>query len=129
MVLDTNVIVSAVAYGGVPANVVRLVVRGDVIGVTSNILIAETLEILTKKIGFSRQRADAIRRKVRRNFRAMHPSRKLSVLRDDADNRVLEAAVAGQCRYIVTGDKELLDLTSYRDIQIVTPRQFIDLVA
>lgn len=124
-VLDTNVVVSAIAYGGVPAKALRLVLDGAVIGVTSDILVSEAMEALRKKIGFSNKRTEAFRRMLRRNFRTVHPARKLSVLRDDPDNRVLEAAIEGKCNYIITGDKELLKLGSYRTISITTPRQFL----
>ncbi len=44
--------------------------------------------------------------------------------RDPDDDVVLGTAVAGRCDVIVTGDKDLLDLVSYRDIAIVSPRAF-----
>ena len=53
----------------------------------------------------------------------------LSIIADDpADNRYLECAVEGNVGYIVSGDHNLLDLGSYQGIQIVTPRQFLDVL-
>jgi putative PIN family toxin of toxin-antitoxin system len=53
----------------------------------------------------------------------------LSIIADDpADNRYLECAVEGNVGYIVSGDHDLLDLGSYQGIQIVTPRQFLDVL-
>lgn len=56
-------------------------------------------------------------------------------IRDEDDNRVLEAAIEGKCNFIVTGDKDLLELGKYKrslrlrlkKIQILTPAQFLDL--
>ena len=46
-------------------------------------------------------------------------------LRDPADNKVLETAVIGKCHWLVTGDKDLLVLKNYRNINIVTPAKFL----
>jgi predicted nucleic acid-binding protein len=50
----------------------------------------------------------------------------LSVIRvDPSDDRVLEAAVAGQVSAIVSGDRHLLRLKRWRDIRIMTPAEFV----
>ena len=46
-------------------------------------------------------------------------------LRDPADNQVLETAVVGKCNFLITGDKDLLSLGKYDQIQIITPAQFL----
>jgi putative PIN family toxin of toxin-antitoxin system len=45
---------------------------------------------------------------------------------DPDDNRFLELAVAGQASYIVTGDRDLLDMNPYRGISIITPKEFVN---
>jgi predicted nucleic acid-binding protein len=52
----------------------------------------------------------------------------VSVLADEPDNRVLEAAINGQADLIVTGDAALLDLDTIGDIRTVTARQAIRLI-
>jgi putative PIN family toxin of toxin-antitoxin system len=56
------------------------------------------------------------------------PSVHIEAARDPDDNRVLEAAVAGDADYIVTGDGDLLALGSHDRIQIVTPAAFTTLL-
>ena len=46
------------------------------------------------------------------------------VCRDPKDDQFLETAVSGQATHLVTGDKDLLVLNPYRDIPIITPRDF-----
>jgi predicted nucleic acid-binding protein len=46
-------------------------------------------------------------------------------LKDPGDLRVLECALAGKARYIVTTDREFLSHRGYRDIEIVTPGEFL----
>ena len=52
------------------------------------------------------------------------PTRTLTVVSDDDDNRVLEAAIEGAADYIVSGDTDLLDLGSFRGIPILAPAEF-----
>ncbi len=54
------------------------------------------------------------------------PTTSIAVSRDPDDNRVLEAAVAGQVDYIVTGDRDLLALRSHAGIRMLTPAQFVE---
>jgi len=56
----------------------------------------------------------------------VRPKRRLSVLDDEADNRVLECGLAGRVDAIVTGDKQMLKLGSYGDFRIITIRQFLE---
>lgn len=58
----------------------------------------------------------------------VEPAHRLDVSRDADDNRVLEAAVAGSADYIVTGDRDLLELGSHAGIRIVTPADFVKLL-
>jgi putative PIN family toxin of toxin-antitoxin system len=50
-----------------------------------------------------------------------------AVVKDPDDDLVLAAAVDGEARYLVTGDRGLLDVASFRGVEIVTARQFMEL--
>jgi uncharacterized protein len=49
----------------------------------------------------------------------------VKVSRDEADNRILETGLIGNCAYIISGDKDLLVLGSHEGIQIVDPAGFL----
>lgn len=51
---------------------------------------------------------------------------RLQVCRDPKDDMILELALAGQASCIVTGDQDLLVLHPFREIAILSPRQFLD---
>ena len=53
------------------------------------------------------------------------PERRIEVCRDPKDNMVLEAAVAGEADYIVTGDEDLLVLDPFEGIRIVGAAEFL----
>ena len=70
-----------------------------------------------------------VRRAAAKTWRAAHIIKTESEVNDcsDADdNRVLECALTAHAGFIVTGDRHLLRLHPYRNIQILNPRQFLD---
>lgn len=94
---------------------------------TSLILLAELTEILIKKFNFDLGRIKQLEKITKRNFQIVHPKKTIKILVDEVDNRVLEAAIEGNCDYIVTGDKELLKLGLYKNIKIITADEFLAL--
>ena len=58
--------------------------------------------------------------------RIVQPSMQIDVIKEDRpDNRILECAVSAEADYIVTGDKDLLRLSSYDSIKILTVSDFL----
>lgn len=128
-VLDTNVLVSAIVYGGKPREIlVSMVLERKIDGVISPSLLAELLEVLRKKFEFASPDLNRVERQIKRKFIFVYPQKRISILDDEPDNRVLEAAAEGRCDFIVTGDKELLSLKSFQGAEIMPPRQFIEMI-
>ena len=55
----------------------------------------------------------------------IEPKIEITECRDPKDNKFLELAVAGKADCIVTGDKDLLELHPFRNIRIITPKEFL----
>lgn len=125
LVLDTNIIISALLFGGKPRELFQLALKGDVFAVTSEVLLLELSQILTGKFGFSKEKAKIVVAKIKESFLVVAPSKEIHILKDEPDNRVLEAAVAGKVRYIVTGDKALLELKEYKKVKIISVNYII----
>ncbi len=125
IVLDTNILVSALVYGGNPKKTFLLALDKQIQVVTSPVLQAEFTDVIAKKFPLSLKNINLLKRQVRKTFIMVQPSRSIDIARDDDDNRVLEAAIEGGCDYIVTGDKDLLELKSYKDVKIVTAIEFL----
>jgi putative PIN family toxin of toxin-antitoxin system len=53
------------------------------------------------------------------------PARRVKVLRDDPDNRILECAAAAGAGAIVTGDREMLALGEYAGVRILSLAQYL----
>lgn len=125
VVLDSNILISAYVFGGKPESVFNLSLTEQIQGVTSQILISEFLDVLRKKFGVSQTEIFEIQSEIRNIFEVVYPRKTFNIVKDFADNRVLEAAVEGGCNYIITGDKELLQLDRWKGISILTAGQFL----
>lgn len=53
------------------------------------------------------------------------PNRKVDVCRDPDDNQMIEAALAGQAEFVVTGDKDLLVLEEFETVRFITAPEFL----
>ncbi len=125
IVLDTNIIISGIGFGGKPRQILYLVLDDKIKAVTSPILIAELEDVIAKKFQKLIKQLEPIKKQVREKFIIVKPKKSLHAVRDDDDNRVLEAAIEGKCSYIVTGDRDLLNLKTFKNIKIVTPDTFL----
>lgn len=124
VLLDTNVLVSAVLFGGLPRRLLQRALRGEFEVVTSPRLMAEFEEILTARFGLPAEIAEAARSEYEQVALLVRPRRVPRVVRDPDDNEVLAAAMSGDAGLIVTGDRDLLVLREHDGRRILTPRQF-----
>ncbi len=128
VVLDTNILVSAILFQGKPGKILELVLDKQIVAITSKILLSELQETLVKKFNFSEEKIKQIDHKITKSFILVYPTEQISVQKDADNNRVLEAAVEGKCSFIVTGDKELLELGLYKSVKILTADQFLKIL-
>lgn len=127
VVADTNVLVSALIFpGGSPEAFYRLVLERRIELVASRPLLAELGRVLTEKFGWEPERAEDAVEQMIRLAEVVHPQDIVSEIEaDPADNRVLEAATEGKADAIVSGDRHLLSLGSWRGIRIQAPAAFV----
>jgi putative PIN family toxin of toxin-antitoxin system len=126
VVADTNILISAFLYGGLPRVFLDLSLGGAFALTTSGALLDELNEKLLGKFAVPDTKALAFLLQLKHKARVVHPTPVLNAVLDDPDdNRVLECAVAGKAEFIVSGDKHLLRLGSHAGIAILTVRQFL----
>ena len=128
VVLDTNILISALLFGGKPREILHLRVLKKIQFITSIQLLAELSDVLSKKFKFSDEKTKAVDKKFRRMVLEVHPAFQINILADNVDNRILEAAVEGKCEYVITGDKNFRNLSKYQNIKIVTPSEFLEIM-
>lgn len=124
LVLDANVLIAAFVARGVCAELLEYCVREHE-PVTSAAILEEVRRNLVDRIKVTASQADQTVKLLRTRLRVVVPvPLGGQVCRDPSDDVVLGTTIAGECDVLVTGDKDLLDLGSYRDIPILSPRAF-----
>lgn len=130
VVVDTNVLVSGIFFGGVPGRILSAWAAGKVSLVLSPDILEEyrrvgqelgvqypdlevALEPILALLAMSATMVDA-------------PRLEVPVSEDPADDMFLTAALASRTRLIVSGDRHLLRVSGWRGITVLTPRQFLD---
>ena len=129
VVLDTNVLVSALLFAGVSSKLVPLWQTRAIVAIVSRSILEEYLRVLSyPKFKLAEAEIkDLIQEEVLPYVEVVTPRRQLRVVkRDPSDDKFVECAVAGKAKVIISGDKDLLSVGSYRKILIQTPAQFLD---
>ena len=127
VVLDTNVLISAVLFGGKPRDVFRLAIQGRIDAFTSPTLNREFREVLSRpKFKLTAEDCFLIYKEIETVIMMVFPKISVTVIRSDTDdNAVLECALEARANTIVSGDPHLLDLAEFKDTEIVTPAAFL----
>jgi putative PIN family toxin of toxin-antitoxin system len=73
---------------------------------------------LSKRIGFCETYES--------DSKIIHISANILACRDPKDNMFLELAVSGNATYIISGDNDLLTLNPFREIKIISPKEFVE---
>lgn len=131
VVLDTNVILSALLCGGNPAEYFALSLAGTIELFASHFIIDELVRILRNKFRWKPQQIRDVRKWYCSIATILDPRITLEVVkRNPADNHILECAVAAAADFLVTGDKrDLLPLKTVRGVRIVSPIEGLALLA
>jgi hypothetical protein len=133
VVLDTNVLVSGViTQNSSPQKVLDAWVEGRFNLVTSLVLINEFTHVLqypriAGRLQLSSDELDQLLVALLSQAHIVPGNLELpGVTRDPQDDPVVACAVEGKADLIVSGDQDLLILGTYHEVQILTPRQFLD---
>ncbi len=129
IVADTNVYVSAIVFGSTCEEILALARSGIVAINISPAIQRELRRVLRTGFQWTEAQVRVALTEVETLTSLVYPTVKLSgVVGDDDDHRILECAVAADAEFLVTGDKkDLLPLALFREIRIVSPREFLDL--
>ncbi|HEX2465913.1 MAG TPA: putative toxin-antitoxin system toxin component, PIN family [Thermoanaerobaculia bacterium] len=129
IVLDTNVFVSGVFFGGPPGRILEAWRDGSAEIVVSREILEEYVrvgeELAVKFPGVEGPALDLV--SVSAILVAASPLFERAS-RDSEDDKFLACAVAAGVEYVVSGDRDLLDLSPYGAVRVLKPRAFIDRV-
>jgi putative PIN family toxin of toxin-antitoxin system len=128
VVLDTNVYISAILFGGNCEEILKLAAQKLFEVVASKGIIDEIKSVLKEKFYWTDKQITEVVKYIREIATVINPEIPLSIIKEDpADNKIIECAVSLNATYIVTGDKHLLSIKEYEGIKIVSPVEFLRL--
>ena len=126
IVIDTNVVVSALFFGGRPKELLMTLLARKMEAFASAEIITEyqeTVEELCLRYPGNPSRLPLT--EVISLMNIIEPVSHVDICRDPEDNKFIECAIDAKCIYIVSGDKDLLSLGKYKNVKIVTVTDFL----
>ena len=131
VVVDTNVVVSALLFGGHPGRLIELWQMDAIKPVASKQIIDEYLRVLTyPKFKLSAEEINfLLYQQILPYFDIIDVHHGPAIIKKDPeDDKFIRCALAGKAKFIISGDQHLLALKFYRKIKIVSPADFIKIV-
>ena len=127
IVVDTNVLISGVFFGGNPRKIVEAIAFGGLNTYATTEIIDEYMGIVETMIERKQGKLNPVI--LSPLFSAMNViegKTEIEICRDPDDDKFIGCAVDAKALYIVSGDKDLLDIQQYDGIQIITAKEFCD---
>jgi len=127
VVLDTNVLISAIMFGGKSRDILEMGISGKIKIAVSQDILKELAEVLVDKkfrvpVSFVQQTIHELSEITE----LVIVTDRITVIKDDPDdNHILECAVSAKADYIVSGDSDLLGLKHFKKIKILSPSDFL----
>ncbi len=128
VVIDTNVFISSF-FGGVPRKIIDLWKNDKIILCLSQSIVEEYIEVLNRLGLKDKQELIRLTKLFAEGYNSVFAANtpKIKVVTEDPDdNKFIECAVELESKVIVSGDKHLTEIKKYIDIEIMSPREFID---
>lgn len=125
---DTNILVAGLNFvGGNPFRLLDLAREGKVTLAVSEAIMDEMADVLARKFDFSPADIAKAREWIGGMSTPVKPVERVDAVKaDPQDNKILECAAASRSDYIVTGDRHLPALHSFREIPIVKVADFLE---
>ena len=130
VVLDTNVLLSGIFFGGLPGRILDAWQSGQLTLVLSPAIMAEYHRAgaaLAARYPSAKAPLDPILALLAQAAMIVNaPALAAAVSADPDDDKFLACALASRTPVVVSGDKHLLQVSGWRGIEVLTPRQVID---
>lgn len=126
IVIDTNVFISAVFFGGLPLQVLQTVIARQNSAIISPEIWNEYNDVIHR---MTRKYPERLKQQlvdeVFKLFKIIIPSSDIRICRDSDDDKFVSCAVDAGCSHIVSGDEDLLSIGNIGDVKICTPAEFL----
>jgi len=127
VVFDTNIFISAIVISRSQAEkaISKIIEGGDTL-IISRAIIDEVLSLLSSKFSRDREAISHVAVYLSDLGEVVSPTKRIRILKDEPDNRILECALGGKVDVIVTGDKEMLNLGEHQGVKIISLKAYLE---
>lgn len=127
IVIDTNIVISGVFFGGLQRKILQAVLANKITA-CANVDIIQEYNATVREMVFRKQGEidENILMPLVARMQIVEGKAIVQVCRDPDDNKFIECAKDAHALYIVSGDKDLLDIGTYEEIEILTVKEFCD---
>ena len=127
IVIDTNVFISAVFFGGLPLKVLQSVISRQNDAYISPEIWDEYNDVIERMTNrYPSRLKQQLIDEVFKLFKIIIPSSGVSICRDPDDDKFISCAIDAECKYIVSGDDDILSLGKVGNVTICTPSEFLN---
>lgn len=127
-VIDTNVFISGILYGGTPQKIIEAWLNKKYIFCLSPELKAEIINKIQTKFSLPTPTIGSIEEALDEKTEKYLPKKRVFICRDATDNFLLELALESQADYLISGDKQVLKVKNYYKTKILSPKDFLKLL-
>lgn len=125
IVVDTNVLISGVFFGGYPRQILNEIVENKLTACATAEIIDEYEEIVQEMIDRKQGHLNyQLLTPLVHALEVVEPITHVEMSRDPDDDKFLGCAKDAKALYIVSGDKDLLVLEKFEDVEIITAKEF-----
>ena len=127
VVIDTNVFVSSF-FGGKPRQITELWKQGKITLCFSREIINEYTAVLNR-LGLEEKELKELLSLFARGYNSLFTGKTpdLQIVHDDPDDdKFIECAVALNARFVISGDKAVIEISEYMGIKLVPPKTFLE---
>ena len=129
-VFDTNIWISSELHYGAPWRCLQAARSGQVQLFRASAMIAELADKLRERFAYPENHIHAVVYEYRSLSTLVSIPGQLRVIEEDpSDDKFIECALTAGATYVVTGDRHLLDIGTYENVQIVTAAAFLEVLA
>ena len=128
VVLDTNIFVSSVFWRGNPYKIVQLALDKKIKVITSLEILKELEKVLKRNFEENEDFIIGQIDLILEYATVIKTISKINAVKDDPDDdKIVECAIDSKSDYIITGDPHLLRLKEFKEIRIVTAKEFLEI--
>jgi len=128
IILDSNIIISALFFGGKPHKILNLILNKEIVGIISPYIIFEIKDVLRRrKFEIDEEKIEEVEKLLKKYFQILSPETQVDRIKNNhPDNKILALAIDAKADYLITGDKKhILPLKKIKKTKIVSAEEFL----